>query len=140
MKKSKILSGMGAIAVFFICFVAHFAEADEGGGIKVPKEEMIIEGKKPARFNHQTHITLGVTCGECHHNADHQALSEADIAVIGNGRKLLCDSCHNKDFTTENLNSKKKVFHAKCKECHKTGFKGQTGPTKCVECHIEKKE
>lgn len=138
MKKLKIFTGVAVIACLTISI--HLAAASEGKGLKAPQEEITIEGKKPARFNHQTHLAINISCDQCHHDAAHQPLSETDIAALMNEKQLQCASCHNENFANEKLNSKKLVFHARCKECHKNGFNGKQGPTKCTACHLKKEE
>ncbi len=112
--------------------------ASSNAARKAPEGEITIEGKKPAKFNHQKHFDLGLTCVKCHHDGEHKPLSEADIA--GSDSDLSCGSCHNKDFANEKLNSKKLAFHARCKDCHKAGVGDKKGPTKCTGCHPKKKK
>ena len=110
-------------------------------GLQAPAGEITIEGKKPARFNHQTHMLLeGVTCGHCHHDAERQPLSEEAIGAMANTKQLACVSCHNQDFANEKLRKVKDAFHGRCKECHKTGVGEIKGPTKCKACHLKKKK
>ncbi|MCF6291470.1 MAG: cytochrome c family protein [Desulfobacterales bacterium] len=110
-------------------------------GLQAPTVEIIIEGRKPARFDHQTHLALeGVTCGQCHHDAGHQPLSEEVIGAMANARQLACVSCHNQDFANEKLRKVKDAFHRRCKGCHKTGVAEIKGPTKCKACHLKKKK
>jgi formate-dependent nitrite reductase cytochrome c552 subunit len=110
----------------------------EGTGLKAPEAEIIIEGeKKSAKFSHPVHLKLGVACGQCHHDSQHQPLTDTDIAVMENGQQLSCANCHNKDFSDPKLQTPKAAFHARCKECHKQGVDGKTGPTKCTGCHVK---
>jgi len=110
----------------------------EGTGLKAPETEIIIEGeKKSAKFSHPVHLNLGVACGQCHHDSQHQPLTDTDIAVMENGQQLSCANCHNKDFSDPKLQTPKAAFHARCKECHKQGVDGKTGPTKCTGCHVK---
>jgi formate-dependent nitrite reductase cytochrome c552 subunit len=103
-----------------------------------PAAEMIIKGeKKSARFSHSVHLQLGVSCGQCHHDSQHQPLTDKDIAALENAEQLRCASCHNKDLSNPKLQSPKEAFHARCKECHKQGVAGKTGPTKCSGCHVK---
>jgi hypothetical protein len=112
--------------------------AAEQSGLQAPAEEIIIKGtKKSAKFSHPKHLDLGVSCGQCHHNGEHQPFTEKDISAMENGNQLRCASCHNKDFADANLQTQKAVFHARCKECHKQGVDGKKGPTKCTGCHIK---
>ena len=109
-------------------------------GLQAPAEEMVIKGtKKSAKFSHPTHMNLGVSCGQWHHNADHQPLSEKDISAMAASSQLRCVSCHNQDFADAKLQNQKAIFHARCKECHKQGVNGKQGPTKCTGCHIKTK-
>lgn len=107
--------------------------------ITAPGGEITIEGKKPARFDHQTHRKMKIDCGQCHHDAKHQPRTEADIAAMGNSEQLRCTSCHNKDFSNDKLRKPKQIFHARCRDCHKKGVAGKKGPTKCTSCHISTK-
>jgi hypothetical protein len=112
--------------------------AAEQSGLQAPAEEIVIKGtKKSAKFSHPKHLDLGVSCGQCHHNADHQSLTDKDISAMENGNQLRCASCHNKDFADTKLQTQKAIFHARCKECHKQGVDGKKGPTKCTGCHIK---
>lgn len=104
-----------------------------------PGAVITIDGKKPARFNHQTHLKLGVECGQCHHDGRHQPLSESAIAAMDSGEQLRCANCHNEKFTNTKLRKPKQIFHARCRDCHKTGVAGKKGPTKCNSCHISGK-
>lgn len=116
-----------------------FAGISSGAGeMKVPEEEIIIEGeKKSARFSHPLHLKLGTECGQCHHGNEHQPLTEADIGAMETSMQLRCASCHNKDFTNPKLQTPKAAFHARCKDCHKKGVEGKKGPTKCTGCHVK---
>ena len=110
----------------------------EEQGLKAPDSEIIITGeKKSARFSHPVHLNLGVACGQCHHDSQHQPLTDTDIAAMENGQQLSCANCHNKDFSDPKLQTPKDAFHARCKECHKQGVDGKTGPTKCTGCHVK---
>ncbi|MDH5299217.1 MAG: cytochrome c family protein [Desulfobulbaceae bacterium] len=105
-------------------------------GVKAPAQELTIDGKKPARFNHATHLKLGVSCGQCHHDAKHQPLTEAAISGLPAGEKLRCATCHNEGFANAKLRKPMAVFHARCQECHKQGVANKKGPTSCKDCHI----
>ena len=110
----------------------------EEKGLTAPEAEIVITGeKKSAKFSHQVHLDLGVACGQCHHDSKHEPLTEKDIAVMENGQQLSCVSCHNADFANTTLQSRKDVFHARCRECHKQGVNGKTGPSKCTACHVK---
>ncbi|MDX1776004.1 MAG: cytochrome c3 family protein [Desulfobulbales bacterium] len=110
----------------------------EEKGLQAPAAEIIITGeKKSAKFSHPVHIKLELSCGTCHHDQEHQPLSDKDIAGLENGKQLRCASCHNKDFANEKLQTQKAAFHARCKDCHKEGVDGKKGPTKCTGCHVK---
>jgi len=110
----------------------------EEKNMKAPEAEIIIKGeKKSARFSHPVHLNLGVACAQCHHDSEHQPLTDKDIAAIENSLQLRCATCHNKDFSNPKLQSAKNAFHARCKECHKQGVDGKIGPTKCKDCHVK---
>jgi len=108
--------------------------------LSAPKDTITIAGKKPVNFNHQTHLDLGVTCGQCHHDAAHQPRTAENIAALSSGEELSCASCHNSDFANPELRGRKDIFHARCKECHKAGVNGKQGPTNCTACHIKQKK
>ena len=123
------------LAASWLVIGTSFAAESQGTG--APQEEMIIKGeKKSARFSHPVHLDLGVSCGQCHHDSSHQPLTDKDITALENTQQLRCANCHNKDFAEPNLQSAKNAFHARCKECHKQGVDGKTGPTKCTDCHV----
>ena len=114
------------------------SSAAQAKGITAPQEDIVIAGeKKSARFPHQVHLDLGVTCGQCHHDSKHQPLAEKDIEALESGQQLNCVNCHNKDFADPKLQTMKNIFHARCKECHRQGVAGKKGPTKCSSCHVK---
>jgi hypothetical protein len=108
--------------------------------LQAPEKQITIKGKKPARFPHATHLNMGLKCGVCHHDSDHKPLSVDAIASLGDPTKLRCVSCHNSDHADKDLRKAKDVFHARCKTCHKAGYEGKKGPTKCNACHLKKKK
>lgn len=135
MKKIWAMIFMIAAATWFL---AGTSFGEEEAGLKAPDAEIVIEGeKKSARFSHPVHLNLGVACGQCHHGSEHQPLTDKDIAAMANSMQLRCASCHNSDFADPKLQTPKAAFHARCKECHKTGVDGKVGPTKCTDCHIK---
>lgn len=138
MKKKLMIAGSIFAAALALGLGAITAVAE--GPLQAPETKLIIDGKKPAQFNHQTHVTMGLDCGTCHHDADHKPLSAEAIAAMSNAKVLSCVSCHNSTFSNKDLQKPKDVFHARCKECHKTGYKGKTGPSGCVDCHIKKEK
>jgi len=137
MKRIWALILMAAAATWCLSGTAF---AEEAPGLKAPEAEMVIAGeKKSARFSHPVHLSLGISCGQCHHNSEHQELTENDIAGIEDPMQLRCASCHNNEFANPKLQTAKDAFHARCKECHKAGVDGKVGPTKCTDCHIDNK-
>jgi len=102
--------------------------------LKAPAGNITIAGKKPVNFDHQIHLKLGVTCGQCHHDAKHQPRTAEAIAQL-KAAELQCASCHNDKFAKEELRQNKEIFHARCKECHQAGVNGKKGPTNCAGCH-----
>ena len=130
-------------ALFFLAASATWLLAgtvfgEEAPGLKGPEAEIVIKGeKKTARFSHPVHLNLGVTCGQCHHNSEHQPLTDKDIEAMKDTAQLQCASCHNSEFADPKLQTPKDAFHARCKECHKAGVDGKIGPTKCTDCHIK---
>ncbi len=136
MLKKKIVATIIALAAGIIWTSAATAAEP----LQAPKDTITIEGKKPVHFNHQTHLDLGVTCGQCHHDADHQPRTAEDIATLSGAEELSCASCHNSTFANPELQNRKDIFHARCKECHQAGFNGKQGPTKCTDCHIKQKK
>lgn len=138
MKKQMIISGTVLAMAFSICLGAGIVLA--GAPAIAPQKELIIAGKKPARFSHPTHLNLGLDCASCHHDKEHKPLSAEAIAEINDFAVLKCVSCHNSQLPNPKLQKAKDVFHAKCKTCHKEGFAGKTGPKKCTSCHLKKKK
>lgn len=112
--------------------------AGEGKDI-APQQVITIEGKKPARFDHQKHLALGMKCAVCHHDKDHKGLTAEAIKGLADKKSLECVNCHNKSFAKADLQKPKDVFHARCRECHKAGYNGMHGPKNCISCHIKKK-
>lgn len=111
------------------------APAAAEGKLTAPAQELVIKGKKPARFNHAKHTALGLACGVCHHDAKHQPLSETAIAGQAKPDGLRCAACHTASFANEKLRRPMDVFHARCKTCHAEGINGKKGPTGCAACH-----
>jgi len=135
MKKKWFLVFLVLSAAWFFTNITYAAGEKV---IKAPDAEIIIKGeKKSARFSHPVHMDLGVACGQCHHGSEHQPLTDNEIGAMKNTAGLQCSSCHNKDFANPELQTPKAAFHARCKECHKQGVGGKTGPTKCTACHVK---
>lgn len=137
MKKQLIVSGAVLALTFTVCLGTGMVFA--GADIKAPQEEIVIDGKKPARFSHPTHLELGLDCASCHHGKQHAPLTDVAIGALADTSALKCISCHNSQHPNKDLQRAKDVFHAKCKDCHKQGFAGKNGPTKCTSCHLKKK-
>lgn len=133
MKKQLII----VTAALTLCFGTGLALA--GTPSAAPQEEITIDGKKPARFSHPTHLNLGLDCAACHHDKEHSPLSAEAIGNLGDTVQLKCVTCHNSEFPNKDLQRAKDVFHARCQTCHKEGFAGKNGPTKCTGCHLKKK-
>lgn len=138
MKKNRIWLKAVIMATVMLSLGSVKAQAENSMG--APEDEIVIEGRKPAHFNHTTHITLGLSCATCHHDQDHQPLTAEAIAALADATGLQCVSCHNSDFANGELQKAKDVFHARCRTCHKEGYQGKNGPTKCSSCHIKKKK
>ena len=131
MKRIFLMTLLGVTATVFTGIVA-------AGAVNAPDAEIIIKGeKKSARFSHPVHLQLAVECGQCHHDSDHQPLSDSAIAAMESGAPLRCATCHNETFSTAGLQSVKDAFHKRCKECHKHGVDRKKGPTKCNGCHVK---
>ena len=61
------------------------------GGLQtqVPTEEIIIRGdNKSARFAHSVHIGMGLNCGICHHDSNHEPLARETINGMENSNPL----------------------------------------------------
>ena len=107
--------------------------------LQAPTEDIVIKGsKKSARFAHSLHIEIGLICGTCHHDANHEPLTRETISVMENSKPLRCNSCHNRDFPNPKLQTRKLTYHVRCKECHKKGYNDKNGPANCNGCHIKK--
>lgn len=136
MKKRMITSAALLAMAFTVCLTAGIVSAAVPSA--APQEELTIDGKKPARFNHPTHLNLGLDCASCHHDKGHNPLSAEAIAEMKDFASLKCVSCHNNEHPNKDLQKAKDVFHAKCQTCHKEGFAGKNGPKKCTGCHLKK--
>lgn len=137
MKKSRVWLQAIIVAALIAGIGSVTARADDAA--VAPADEITIKGKKPARFNHPTHISMGLSCATCHHDGEHQPLTAEAIAALPDVGALQCVSCHNGDFANKELQKAKDVFHARCRTCHQEGYQGKKGPTKCSACHIKKK-
>lgn len=135
MTKKLIIAGSIFAAALTLGYGALSASA--GAPLKAPETALTIDGKKPAHFSHPTHLKLGLDCGTCHHDGEHKPLTSEAIAAMPDVKGLHCVSCHNSTFANMALQKEKDVFHARCKECHKAGYEGKTGPTGCLDCHIK---
>ncbi len=138
MQKKMMLLGAAFAAVLTMGYGALTVSASEP--LAAPTEEITIDGKKPARFNHTTHLGLGMDCAVCHHDKDYKPLTAEAIGAMTDAGQLSCVSCHNDSHPKPELQSAKDVFHARCKECHTKGYEGKTGPTKCNDCHVKAKK
>lgn len=107
------------------------------GAVSEPAEELVLQGKKPAHFNHKTHTVLGMECGVCHHDQKNAPLTAEAIGAVTDPATLRCVSCHNEQQPKQDLRQAKDIFHARCKICHQEGYQGKTGPTKCTDCHLK---
>lgn len=132
MKKKLMIAG-----AFFAVALTLGAGALAASQLQAPETELTIAGKKPAHFSHSTHLKLGLACGICHHDGEHKPLTADAIAALPDAKRLSCVACHNKTFAKQELQTPKEVFHARCKECHKAGYKGKTGPAGCLDCHVK---
>jgi cytochrome c553 len=105
-----------------------------------PAGRITIAGKRPVKFSHQTHTQkLGLGCGTCHHDEKGQPRDLAAIKGLADTTALACAACHTADFKDKKLRKRKYVFHGICRACHKKGYQGKHGPTRCVGCHGRKK-
>jgi hypothetical protein len=137
MLNKKLVATFIALAVTGI-WTSNPAQA--GGTLKAPAGNITIAGKKPVIFDHQSHLKLGVACGQCHHDAKHQPRTAEAIGALAKGDELQCATCHNDRFAKAELRERKDIFHARCKECHKAGVAGRQGPTNCAGCHVTTKK
>ncbi|MEN8136486.1 MAG: cytochrome c3 family protein [Thermodesulfobacteriota bacterium] len=136
MKTRKITATIVAITIGLAVGIGT-VQANEQ--IKAPAKSITITGKKPVKFNHTTHLQMGVACAECHHDEQHNPRTAESISALPDSGVLQCATCHNSDFANPELQKRKTIFHANCKTCHKTGLNGKKGPTKCSGCHLKKK-
>ncbi|MFA7383495.1 MAG: cytochrome c3 family protein [Desulfurivibrionaceae bacterium] len=135
MKKTMLALAMLCAAGLTVTMNELKAAPPAGGKLTAPAQELVIQGKKPARFNHADHTALGLDCTTCHHDAKHQPLTAAAIAGLGKAETLRCVTCHNEKFANDKLRTPMNVFHARCKDCHAAGANGKKGPTGCAACH-----
>jgi len=105
-----------------------------------PAGKITITGKRPVKFSHQVHTEkLGLGCAACHHDEKGQGRDAAAIEKMADTSALACATCHTADFKNPDLRRRKKVFHNPCRACHKKGYEGKHGPTKCTGCHGKRK-
>ena len=138
MRKEIFLSGVAVLALIVIGSWCGQVIAENS--LQAPEDELIIDGRKPATFSHPVHLELGLECGVCHHDQEHNPLSADTISALESPSQIRCVSCHNSNYPDEKLRKAKDVFHARCKTCHSEGYAGKSGPTKCTGCHIKKKK
>ncbi|OGR06408.1 MAG: hypothetical protein A2511_03910 [Deltaproteobacteria bacterium RIFOXYD12_FULL_50_9] len=131
------MSGLLAVVLFVGGTGATGAASEEKKKPVYPQTEIVLTGKKEARFSHLTHVNLNMSCGVCHHDVKHVALTEVDIAGIQDVAKIACANCHNETFQVESLRDRKAIFHGRCKECHQKGYADKKGPTNCNGCHVK---
>lgn len=136
MKTGLIRTGTVMAIALWLCLGSGMAGAETTAA--APADELVIQGKKPARFSHPVHIGVGLECGSCHHDQDHKPLTAEAIGALTDTAGLSCVSCHNEQLPNKELQAAKDVFHARCKTCHQEGYQGKKGPTKCGDCHIKK--
>lgn len=132
--------GFGAAVLACLVIGSWNSSVKAENSLSAPENEIVIDGKKPAHFSHPVHLKLGLECGVCHHDKGHKPLNQEAISGLGDPAVLSCVSCHNTSHPVQDLRKAKDVFHARCKTCHKTGYEGKNGPTKCSGCHIKKKK
>lgn len=137
MQKKMTLAATALAATLILGLGGFFTAAAEQ--LKAPAEQLIIAGKKPARFDHSVHLKMGLKCGTCHHDKDHQPLTAKAIASMTDSSQLACMSCHSKSRPQMELQTKRDVFHARCRACHRQGYQGKNGPTNCSGCHLKRK-
>ncbi len=113
-----ILAGVFLFAVSFALTAGEMPKAPE----KVTIKE-IQKKKPPVTFNHKAHAEK-FGCKECHHKWK------------GEGTPQKCSECH-KAKKSGKAPKAKKVYHKRCKGCHKKMKKEgkKTGPTSCKKCH-----
>ena len=117
------------LCVAALAFVFSVAAGISVAGNAGPAE-MVLKtdaGKKPATFPHKKHQDL-MKCEQCHHTKAADGKQGPYVA----GKEAKCASCHTAK------GAYKKVAHKNCKGCHKAGFEGKNGPTKCKGCHVKK--
>lgn len=125
---------VAAAIALLIAGAGTLSAAGAADPLTAPAGNITIAGKKPVTFDHQSHLKLGVTCGQCHHDAKHQPRT-AEAIGQAKAAELQCAACHNEKFAKPELRQSKDIFHARCKECHKAGVNGKQGPTNCAGCH-----
>ena len=108
---------------------------------KAPEEilikDKVYEGqfkKGPVKFPHKMHfVEKGVACQECHHRFE-----DGKNVWTPEDPVQKCNECHPYDKSQGKLLHMRmgKVFHERCRDCHKKREKG--GPTSCKGCHQDK--
>jgi len=126
------------VVLFILLLPVSFAAV--GSEIPADKGVIVFPGKTGnVTFNHKLHSGLTnvggvekVECSTCHHTYEGEGLPKA------------CGECHvrKKSDSTADTPIRKKVFHLRCRGCHKyTMEEGKhAGPDKkCKLCHVKSK-
>ncbi|MDA3787676.1 MAG: cytochrome c3 family protein [Desulfobacula sp.] len=153
-KKLLTLFLAAGIAVIFVT-TGLYAGTDVPETITMDYNQYKKRTKKPPKykfieFNHKKHNEeYKISCGECHHDENNEALS--DLKIGDDVEK--CVECHTQLEKPKDREKRKDIMilenamHGNCVDCHKEvnikagDPKGRKGPapTSCTKCHLRNK-
>jgi hypothetical protein len=130
--RKAIAIALGLIFMLSVSVLA-FAEA------KTPDTVVLPAPNGGVKFQHKAHSAdRGIKCEVCHHT------SKPEKAATAPQQK--CSDCHTKTAAAPMKTKLQAAFHnpaaqsGVCIDCHKKEVAaGKKAPTKCAECHTEKK-
>ena len=149
MKRHLIVGAIIGVAVLFAAG-AIYAGTQYADLIKMDNPAYKEHTKGIVEFSHKKHsVEYGVTCGECHHDADHKPLELKEGDDVQG-----CIECHKKPgekpkgkdapklSKKEALEYHAEAIHENCKGCHREydkKNKTKKAPTTCTKCHPKNK-
>ncbi len=120
---------MSVVVALVFGLAATLALAGGGG----PEVITIPAKKGTVTFHHWKHQQRAKNCGVCHH---YKGPDGKRVIDEKGEHAQKCDTCHNKSFPNKHYNKPMKVFHKRCKGCHKKNHVAHG--TSCHFCHKKK--
>lgn len=138
-KRFLILMAVAGMAIF-LAATGLYAGTEVKDTFTIESEEYEQRRKTPVEFTHKKHIEeYGYSCGECHHDADGQPLT--DLKMSDDVQR--CVACHDKiQGERDDIMVLENAMHGSCVGCHKSYNEEEAGdarrgpaPTRCSDCH-----